>query len=918
MMSDTGSPLKILMIEDDIIDQIAFKRYIKAENLDFGLDIASSINEAFLLLSKNFYDAVITDYILPDGTSFDLMESIMDYPVIFITSVGDEAIAVKALQSGADEYLIKDIERNYIKVLPLSIERAINKKRSEKKSRMVSHAVATISDCVFIFDQQCGILFANKAFCDSYGFCENEITGVDAFELIFADACEGERVKELFLKNYNAGWKSDISSIKKDGREFPASLSLTAVKNESGALIEIVGVIRDISEAVKSGKELQKSREFLKNVIDSLTANIVILDEKGVIVHANTAWKNFAHQNDALFSWIGVNYLDVCLRAARDGVETAGLVAENINKIIKGEIKNYRTEYQSDFTREKMWFLVNITRFASSGTIRVVVSHENITERKLAERAASDAKNAADEANRAKSDFLAGMSHEIRTPLNAIIGMAELLWDTALTEEQQKYVQIFRTAGQSLLDLINDILDISKIESGHLELESIEFNLLELIEKAFEVLSIKAHEKSLELLYFIDFDVKLNLTGDPLRLRQIIINLVGNAIKFTESGEIVFRVKTQKDLTKGYKLIFSITDTGIGISEEKLENIFNEFTQADSSTTRKHGGSGLGLSISKRLVEMMQGEIWVKSVPGSGSEFFFTACFGAAKDSNTISSTAEFKLNGLKSLIIDHNTSSAYFIKSTLEVLGAAVDCTQNIYAGMQALKSAAASGHAYHFVFVDNHVFKDNKEEIYYLKKHNELSRIIILMLTTDELSDEITLLKNHEIEFYIIKPVKYSALFETLYTALKKRKVADLDTRAFFNVRQDKETPEVGPLKILLAEDSETNKMLVQAYFKNTPHVLDVAENGSAALDKYKNGDYDLVFMDMQMPVMDGYTSTKLIREFEAENGRPPKPIIALTAFAFKEDVQKSMDSGCTDYLAKPIKKSTLMEALKRHCGQ
>jgi signal transduction histidine kinase/CheY-like chemotaxis protein/HPt (histidine-containing phosphotransfer) domain-containing protein len=395
------------------------------------------------------------------------------------------------------------------------------------------------------------------------------------------------------------------------------------------------------------------------------------------------------------------------------------------------------------------------------------LSHELEAKRREAERA-----------TQAKSDFLATMSHEIRTPLNAIIGMADVLSSTSLTGEQKKCVDIFQRNGVALLNLINDILDLSRVESGHVELEATDLDLREVVARAMEVVEVRATAKGLSLRQTIAPDVPRYLIGDPNRLRQIIINLLGNSIKFTDHGGLEVKVEPDPENTGPGRLRFAITDTGIGIPEDKLGLIFESFSQADSSTTRRYGGTGLGLTISKQLVELMDGRIWVESQVGVGSTFFFTARFQVQQDQSE--RTAQ--------------------------------DTPQTTHASLAELEARAAG-------------------------------------------------------------------------------------------------------LRILLVDDSEDNRILILSYLKKTRSTIDIAEDGQRAVEFFRTGHYDVVLMDVEMPVMDGYQATREIRRIEKESGAPPTPVLALTAHAFAEMKVKGYEAGFTDLLTKPIRQTTLLEALAKH---
>ncbi|MGB8313930.1 MAG: ATP-binding protein, partial [Aestuariivirga sp.] len=562
----------------------------------------------------------------------------------------------------------------------------------------------------------------------------------------------------------------ELTYIRKDGSRFPAVVSVTALRDAQGAIIGYLLIGTDNTarklveeEQKKSDQRLRDQQFYTRSLIESNIDALMTTDPSGIITDVNK-------QMEALTGCTRDELIGAPFKSCFTDPERAEAGIKRV--LSEKSVTDYELTARARNGKQTVVSYNATTFYDRNRTLQgVFAAARDVTEGKRVEMELKQAKAAAESANRTKSDFLASMSHEIRTPMNAIIGIADLLAKTALSPEQDKYVQIFRRAGDNLLNLINDILDLSKVEASQLELERTGFSLRDHLEIVMEMVAPRAQEKRLTLECDIATDVPTELVGDPTRLRQVLLNLLGNAIKFTPSGEVSLRVKRDAGSSLPTALQFTVSDSGIGIAREKLDQVFERFTQADTSTTRRFGGSGLGLTISKRLVELMGGRIWVESEVEKGSVFSFTVPF--------------------------------------------------EIW--------AAAS------------------------------------------------------------RP-------------------------AVMSVGKDIEAP-LPALRILLAEDSPDNCMITLAYLEDTPYKVEIAETGAIAREKFMSGNYDLVLMDRQMPVMDGLTATRAIRAWERANDRPLTPIIALTASALKGDREMCLAAGCTAFLTKPIKQEVLLQAINAH---
>ena len=818
-----------------------------------------------------------------------------------------------ALQRAHDELEVRVDERT--RELQKEVAERIGAQETLSKERQVLRAlIDNVPDFMYVKDAECRFVMANVSVARQMGAeSPEDLIGKSDFDFYPADLArrffdDEQRV----IRSGQAEVNREEPGLDAQGNASQVLTTQVPLRDRNGNVIGLAGVGRDITELKKTEIALHRTKEALREseerfrlAIEEGPIGMGLIGQEFRFIKVNRALCDTLGYSEAEFSQM--KFLEI-------------VHPEETPRIIERAQKHFLADAPADKLEarfiaksgEELWIDLSVSpvRDTKGNLLYGLAVMEDITERKKAEVELLRAKEAAEAASRAKSEFLANMSHEIRTPMNGIIGMTELALDTDLTLEQREYLGLVKTSAISLLTLLNDILDFSKIEAGKLSIEPIDFPLRESLGETMKTLGLRAHEKRLKLAWRVAPEVPDRLSGDLGRLRQVLVNLVGNAIKFTERGEVVVEVEPESVEGTNARLHFRVRDTGIGIPKKKHGIIFEAFTQADGSTTRQYGGTGLGLTITTRLVELMGGKIWVESEPGKGSTFHFTMNFGVTGPAAEPQPRAGAEtLRQTFTLIVDDNATNMLILVEMLKGWGIPAQTAESADEGFEVLAQARQQGRPIRLILTDLQMPRiDGFKFIQEVRSRAEGAKVPIFILSSGAQEGDKERCRELGIAAYLMKPVQPSELLDAILGA-----ISETDVPSTERPLEPEKLVERKGLKILVAEDNHVNRTLIVRLLEKHGHTSVIAENGKEALEVLEREKVDLALMDVQMPVLDGLETMQAIRDKEISSGQH-LPIIALTAHAMKGDRERCLKAGADEYLAKPIRAGELLSTLER----
>ena len=800
------------------------------------------------------------------------------------------------------------MESNCLKYLTERKQAEEALRQSEEKYRTI---LENMQEGYFEVDLAGDLTFFNDSLCRIWGYPKDELIGMNNRQYT-----DKENAKKLF-QTFNEVYRTeepakafDWQIIRKDGTKILIEASISLQKDSSGNPIGFSGTVRDVTERRRIDEALRQSEERYRMVLENIQDGYFEVDLAG----------SFTFFNDSMCRLLGYPQEEMMGLNNRKWTDK-----ENAKRLFQGFNQVYKTgipskEFNWQFIRKdgSVRFIeasVDLLKNSSGNTIGFQGLARDITERKLAEVEIKKAKEAAEAAAVSQSEFLANMSHEIRTPMNGIIGMIELLLDSQLSADQRQYAEIVQTSSLSLLSLLNDILDLSKIEARKLNLEKLDFNLRVALEDVADLVALSAQEKGLELTALIEPEVPSLLRGDPGRLRQAVINMAGNAVKFTKKGEVAIRVSRQAENEQTVTLHFAISDTGIGIPQNRIEALFAPFVQVDSSTTRKYGGSGLGLSISRQLVELMDGKVGCESEIGKGSTFWFTAVF-EKQPPNAVMAVERFAdISSLKVLVVDDHPTNRLLAVTLLKGWKCRSGEAEDGQSALANLRAALQEKDPYQVALLDMMMPEMDGEELGRLiKEDKELSDTRIIMMTSIGKRGDVSRLASLGFAGYFTKPIRQAHLYDAIALAMGRKEGESAGASKHIITRHTIAESHWAGKRILVAEDNPTGQTVAFSLLEYLGFRADIVANGAEAIHALRNIPYDLVLMDCEMPEMNGYEATRRIRKPETDVLNPAIPIIALSGHAQSDDRDKTLTAGMDDYLAKPVQLKTLSEMLSR----